>query len=159
MNLALPIALLGGLFALSRFSSKSKALERLELIFTKFAIVKRPLYKYLKDGLPVKVEAAALNDTNEPLRFNAFNGSFRLGNSPYWNKLNFVPENGIGIPPSGSGLIKFRVDIPTEAVFNAIDQISKGTIKPEVQIRGEVITNTLKIQVNQTIPLNLNARD
>lgn len=152
MNL-LPLAFLGGLFALSKISSKLQAIEGLELIFTKFSIVKQPIYKYLQGGLPIQIEAAAINETPEPLRFNAFNGLFRLGDSKFWNKLEFVPENGIGIPSSGKGLIRFSVQIPAEAVFNAIDQLSKGQLKPVVQIKGSVLTNTLKIPINQTIPL------
>lgn len=155
MNVGL-IAIIGGVLLLSKLSSKAKALDSLEIIFTKFAIAKRPIWEYFQTGLPINIEAAAINETQEPLRFNAFNGSFRLGDSGLWNPLRFVPENGIGIPANGGGLIKFSVQVPTESVFNAIDQLASGTLKAEVQIKGEVLTNTLKIPVDQTIPLITN---
>lgn len=153
MNIAL-IALIGGLVVLSRVNSKAEAVKGLEFVFTKFAIEKQPFWKYLKDGLPIRVEAAAINESNETLRFKAFNGSFRLSNG-YWNNFNFVPQNGIGIPAGGGGLVKFSIQVPTEAVFAAIEELRAGTLNKEVEIKGTVFTNTVKIPINQIIELNV----
>lgn len=131
------LLLIGGiLFLLFRGASKYEAVQMLSYRPRSIKVERRSALEYLLN-IPLTITLDVINQTNEPIYFEALSGNVSLGGKSF--PILARPENNGEIKAQSTSRLGIRIDVSTAKTLGIIRDALGGNPPKFAQLKGRIL--------------------